>query len=258
MNTDIRAIYYDLGNTFRIIKEDRAYALAARTRIAELCGTDRDPDEFYENVIDTRYSKYREWALRFMAEAPEDVLWTRWLAYDFPRERIEKNASELTFQYRQTKGIRTVVDGGVETTKELCKRGYTIGIISDLVGKHEVDEWLDHDGLRPYFKTVQQSSISYIRKPSPAIYYYAMEEVGIPAENSAFVGDNLNRDIIGAKAVAMGMTITVQYDDKPLKLTPENMPDCKIYRFPQLLDIFPKCGSVNTVPMIAPDEEKKE
>lgn len=256
MNTDIRAIFLDLGGTFRIIREDPDYLNAAKKKIAELCGvTDRDPVEYFDQVISPRYDIYREWALRYMAEAPEDVLWTRWLAYDFPPARIRRNAAELTYQYRQTKGIRTVVDGGAETVKELNRRGYTVGIISDLVGKHEVDEWLDHDGLRPYFKTVQQSSHCYIRKPSPAIYYYALEETGIPAEQSCFVGDNLNRDIVGARACRFGMTVTVQYDrTKPLRLTEENMPDAKVYRFPQLLDLFPACGRVNTEKRILPDD----
>ena len=169
--------------------------------------------------------------------------------------RSLKNASELTYQYRQTKGRRTVVEGGAETVKELCARGYTMGIISDLVGKREVDEWLDADGLRPYFKTVQQSSITYIRKPGPAIYYYAMEEAGAQPENCCYVGDNLNRDIVGAKAVDFGMTVAVQYNKaKALKLTEENMPDGKIYTFPQLLDIFPERGRVAVDKLIAPTD----
>ena len=214
MNTDIRTIFIDLGGTFRIIREDPAYLTAARTKIAELLGVETaDPCKWFDEVIDKRYDKYRDWALKFMCEAPEEVLWTRWLAYDIPdQDRVRQNAPELTYQYRQTKGIRTVVDGGAETVKELCKRGYTMGIISDLVGKREVDEWLDADGLRPYFKSVQQSSITYIRKPGPAIYYYAMEECGARPENCCYVGDNLNRDIVGAKAVDFGMTVAVQYD----------------------------------------------
>jgi len=256
MNTDIRAIYLDLGGAFRIIKEDPEYLLAAKTKIAALLGiTDRDPAEYFDTVITPRYDIYREWALRFMSEAPEDILWTRWLAYDLPQEQVKSHAAELTYQYRQTKGIRTVVDGGADTVKELVKRGYVMGIISDLVGKHEVDEWLDQDKLRPYFKTVQQSSICYVRKPGPAIYYYALEETGIPAEQSCFVGDNLNRDIVGAKACAFGMTVTVHYNrEKPLKLTEENMPDAKVYRFPQLLDIFPAAGKVNTEKIILPSD----
>ena len=175
MNTDIRYIFLDLGGTFRVIDEDPAYLAAARAKIAELCGVETEnPTQWFADVIDKRYDQYREWALKYMCEAPEEVLWRRWLAYDCDPERIRKNAAELCYQYRQTKGRRTVVEGGAETVKELCRRGYTMGIISDLVGKREVDEWLDQDGLRPYFQTVQQSSVTYVRKPGPAIYYYAM------------------------------------------------------------------------------------
>ena len=130
-----------------------------------------------------------------------------------------------------------------------------MGIISDLVGRREVDEWLDRDGLRPFFKTVQQSSITYVRKPGPAIYYYALDETGALPENSCYVGDNLNRDIVGAKAVDFGMTVAVQYNrNKALKLTEENMPDAKIYSFPQLLDIFPAVGQVAVERLIPPDD----
>ncbi len=256
MNSDIRFIFLDLGGTFRVIDEDPAYLSAARSEIARLCGVQTsDPNQWFVDVIEPRYDKYREWALKFMCEAPEEVLWTRWLAYDLDRERIRKYASELTYQYRQSKGRRTVVDGGADTVKELCARGYTMGIISDLVGCREVDEWLDRDGLRPYFKTVQQSSVTYVRKPGPAIYYYALDETGARPENCCYVGDNLNRDIVGAKAVDFGMTVAVQYNrNKPLKLTAENMPDAKIYTFPQLLDFFPAAGQVDTKRLISPDD----
>lgn len=93
---------------------------------------------------------------------------------------MEANAAVLTWEYRKSKGERVVTDGGVETVKELYARGYILGIVSDLVGVEEVDDWLDHDGLRPYFKTVQQSSITLVRKPHPALYYYALAEAGVP------------------------------------------------------------------------------
>ena len=142
MNTDIRYIFLDLGGTFRVIDKDPAYLAAARAKIAELCGVKtEDPTQWFEDVIDKRYDVYREWALKYMCEAPEEVLWRRWLAYDCDPELIRRNASELCYQYRQTKGRRTVVEGGADTVKELCRRGYTLGIISDLVGKREVDEW---------------------------------------------------------------------------------------------------------------------
>ena len=198
MQKDIDTIFVDLGDTFRVIRPDEEYMLQARTEICDLLGVDADPNEFYKTVIEPRYDKYREWALHFYCEAPEKVLWTRWLAYDFPKEKVEAAAGKLTYAYRRTKGERVVTEGGADTVKELTKRGYTMAIVSDLVGVHEVDEW------------------------------------------TCFVGDNLERDIIGAKAAGLGMTIGVRYPGKKHQpVTEENKPDAFITHFTQLLDIFP-------------------
>ena len=204
---------------------------------------DTDPEDFYRDVIEPRYDKYREWALSYYCEAPVEVLWTRWLAYDFPKDRVAAHAAEMTWAYRKTRGERVVTEGGIDTVKELYRRGYTLAIVSDLVGVEEVDDWLDRDGLRPYFKSVQQSSVCLIRKPHPAIYYYALAETGADPKRTCFVGDNLNRDIIGAKAAGLGMTVGVQYPDKkPQTVTEENKPDAFIHHFTELLDLFPPLG----------------
>lgn len=236
----IDTIFVDLGDTLRVIRKDAAYSHAAKAEICRLLGTDADPEDFYRDVIEPRYDKYREWALTFYCEAPVKQLWTRWLAYDFPRERVEAAADAMTWAYRKTKGERVVTDGGIETLRELKRRGYTLAVVSDLVGTEEVDDWLDRDGLRDLFTTVQQSSVCLIRKPHPAIYYYALEACGSAPERTCYVGDNLNRDIIGAKAAGLGMTVAVQYPDKkPQTVTDENRPDRFITHFSQLLDLFP-------------------
>lgn len=241
MARDIDTIFIDLGDTFRVIRKDPAYQREARSVITRCLGVDADPDEFYEQIVEPRYSKYREWALTYYCEAPVEVLWTRWLAYDYPPDRVKAHAAEMTWAYRKTKGERVVTDGGIDTVKELYKRGYTLAIVSDLVGTEEVDDWLDRDGLRPYFKSVQQSSICLIRKPHPAIYYYALQETGSDPARTCFVGDNLDRDIVGAKAVGLGMTVGVRYPGKkPQTVTDANRPDVFIDHFAKLLDLFPQ------------------
>ena len=86
---NITTIFFDLGDTFRVIRKDADYEYAAKKRIVDLLGADADPIEFYRDVIEPRYNLYREWALSFYCEAPEKQLWTRWLAYDYPRDRVE-------------------------------------------------------------------------------------------------------------------------------------------------------------------------
>lgn len=245
MEKRIEAIFLDLGGTFRIVTPNKPYEDAAKARIAELVGTELSPEDFHA-LIEKRYEGYRTWALRFMCEAPMEYLWTRWLAPEYDHERLKAHAPELTYQYRRCKGERKVVPGGAATVKKLVGRGYKVGIISDLIGTDEIDEWLDRDGLRPYFSTVQQSSVTMLRKPHPAIYYMALAEARVAPEHSAFVGDNLNRDIIGAKASGFAATVAVDYPDAAeLKLTEENMPDGIITRFDALLDVFPGAPGID-------------
>ena len=245
MAKTIRGIFIDLGGTFRIVEDNIPYKTAARKRIAELTGTQMEPEAFH-TLIDQRYDGYRDWALQYMCEAPEEMLWTRWLAPECDRALLEQNAVELTYELRRAKGERVVVPNGKETVVELVRRGYKVGVISDLIGTKEIDEWLDRDGLRPYFCTVQQSSVTMLRKPHPAIYFLALRESGIRPEEAVFVGDNLKRDIIGAKASNFGATIAVEYPDaKKLKLTRENQPDGIITRFDQLLEVFPQSPDMN-------------
>lgn len=245
MEQAIRGIFLDLGGTFRIVENNVPYKTAARKRIAELTGTQMEPEAFH-SLIEQRYDTYRNWALHYMCEAPEAMLWTRWLAPECDRNLLEKNAVELTYELRRAKGERVVVENGIETVKTLVARGYKVGVISDLIGTKEIDEWLDRDGLRPYFCTVQQSSVTMLRKPHPAIYFLALAEADLRPEESVFVGDNLQRDIIGAKASNFAATIAVEYETaKPLTITPENKPDGVITRFDQLLDVFPQAPVLN-------------
>lgn len=242
MKDGVRAVFLDLGGTFRIVVENKPYMDEARSRIAQICGTDMSPDDFYD-FLNKRYDTYRDWALKYMCEAPEEMLWTRWLVPECDRAHIEAHAVELTYCFRRAKGERVVVEHGVETVKELVSRGYLVGVISDLVGTVEIDEWLDNDGLRPYFATVQQSSVTMLRKPHPAIYFLALKEAGVKPCESVFVGDNLNRDIIGAKQSGFCGTVAVDYPDAAaLKLTGENLPDCIIHSFDELLNVFPGSG----------------
>ena len=242
MKENIQAIFLDLGGTFRVVVDNPPYVRQARERIKELCGTDMDADAFYD-FLNKRYDGYRTWALKYMCEAPEEMLWTRWLVPEWDKAKIEAAAKELTYCFRRAKGERVVVQDGIETVKELRRRGYKVGIISDLIGTIEIDEWLDHDGIRDLFCTVQQSSVTMLRKPHPAIYFLALKEAGVRPEESCFVGDNLKRDIIGAKQSGFAGTVGAEYPGGlEFKLTAENRPDCILHHFNELLSIFPGEG----------------
>ena len=240
MTKNIEAIFIDLGNTLRSLVKDEDHMRRARNEITRLVGTDEDPLAFVEK-LNARYKGYRKWAFENLAEAPEAELWTRWLVPDFPAERIAPLGGELTYQFRQSMGRRVVVEGGRQVLEELGRRGYTLGIISNLIGTREIPEWLEQEDYARYFKSVVLSSVLGIRKPSPEIYYEAARQAGVKPEQCAYVGDNLKRDVTGTRAAGFGMVVIMMPVEElaEAEITDENRPDEIIHNFRKLLDIFP-------------------
>lgn len=239
MEKEIEAIFLDIGNTLRILLPDEEHQSRARRRIVELVGTDRDPAEFCSE-LDARYKVYRKWAFQNMVEAPEAELWTKWLTPEFPAEKIAPQALELTYEFRQSMGRRVVAEGGREVIIELYNRGYVLGIISNVITSREIPDWLKDDGLEMYFKSVALSSVLGIRKPDPRIYHYATDTAGVKPENSVYVGDNLNRDVVGTKEAGFGMVIIIKDERETVEpVSVDARPDMMIEKLRDLLDIFP-------------------
>jgi putative hydrolase of the HAD superfamily len=240
MNRDIQAIFLDVGNTLRVLEKDEAHRARARQQLAQLVGAPESPEAFCER-LDARYKTYRRWAFDTLNEASEKELWTRWLLPDLPAEQVAALSDDLTFQYRQSMGRREMVRDAKRVVIELDRRGYTLGIISNVITEREIPEWLKQDGLDRYFKAVLLSSVFGRRKPDPAIFLEAARRAGVAPVHSAYVGDNPLRDVEGTRRAGFGMSI-ILIDPAELAKEPiadENKPDAIIHEFNELLNIFP-------------------
>ena len=232
----IKGVFFDLGGTLRILDPDPEHRARARARMAELVG-ETDAEALHEK-IEQRYEPYRDWALGEMKEAGDYDLWAKWLLPELPEEKLQEICHEMTYQYRQAKGVRHVVEGGVEVIKALHARGYKLAIISNLIGENEIPDWLREDGLEQYFDAVILSSVCHIRKPDPEIYRMACRELGLEPEECVSVADNLNRDITGAKAAGVGANILFISPEKLAKktITDATRPDYIVHRFLDILE----------------------
>jgi putative hydrolase of the HAD superfamily len=240
MNHDIEAIFLDVGNTLRILLPDEAHQDRARKKITALVGTPDSPDDFCAE-LDKRYKVYRKWAFEQMVEASEVELWTRWLAPEFPADKIAPLAVELTYQYRQSMGRRVVAEDGKQVIVELDRRGYILGIISNVITSQEIPDWLEADGLAKYFKSVALSSVLGIRKPAATIYHTAASLAGVEPGHCVYVGDNPKRDVVGTRDAGFGMVIILlDGQDNAAPLDQKNQPDLIIHKLSDLLDVFPQ------------------
>lgn len=233
----IKGVFFDLGGTLRILHKDPEHQAKARARMAELAGW-ADADALQE-LLEKRYDVYREWALGENKESGDYELWAKWLLPELDAEKLQEICHEMTFQYRQVKGVRYVVEGGLEVIRGLRARGYKLAIISNLIGENEIPDWLRADGLAEYFDAVVLSSVCHIRKPDPEIYRMAAEQMGLTTAECVSVADNLGRDITGAKAAGVGANILFISPEKLAKktITEENKPDYIVHRFIDILDL---------------------
>ncbi len=96
-----------------------------------------------------------------------------------------------------------------ETLAELVRRGYRLAVISDAPAKQA---WLRlcSLGLQDFFETVITFEDTGERKPHPLPFRKALETLDVRADEAVMIGDWLERDIKGAKAVGL-KTIYARY-----------------------------------------------
>jgi putative hydrolase of the HAD superfamily len=92
--------------------------------------------------------------------------------------------------------------GLVEMLNRLKQQGYLLGIISNGRGEFQMSA-ISGLGIKDYFDVILISETERIRKPRLEIFHRAIDRLGVSAQESVFVGDNPEADIMGAKNAKM-------------------------------------------------------
>jgi putative hydrolase of the HAD superfamily len=93
---------------------------------------------------------------------------------------------------------------------------------------------LDGLGFGRYFKVFVTSERVGVEKPAPEIFYCALGELGLAADEVAFVGDRLDLDVYGAKQAGMHAIWLDPQGQYPAGVGPE--PDATIHNFTELVN----------------------
>ncbi len=240
MDHPIEAIFLDVGNTLRIVLNDKEFMAQARKDLMTLVGTPDPEDVFFEKLT-ARWNVYRKQSKETLLEASEKELWTHWLLPDYPYEKIAPLAGKLTRLWRDHDGRRVPRPDVNQVVIELHRRGYLLGILANTITETEIPDWMETEGISHYFKTVVLSSKVRVRKPDPEIYWLAARRIGVEPCRCAYVGDNPIRDVEGCQAAGFGMMILF-WEPATLAKEPQSgqhNADCVITSCTQLLDIFP-------------------
>jgi len=243
MEQRIDTIFFDIGNTLRIVVPDKEYSDAAQKELMERVGATVSKEAFFE-MLASNYDRYRENSKKTLLDMSEMEMWMFHLLPDYPKEKVAANAGRLTRLWRNCDGRRVPRTGVKETITELNRRGYKQGIIANTITETEIPDWMVEDGVAEYFGAVILSSKVRLRKPDPQIYLLSCRSIGSDPGSCAYIGDNPTRDIEGTRAAGFGMMIRIDEPDTIAKEPPtaEYIPDHIIKEIPDILEIFPPLG----------------
>ena len=127
-----------------------------------------------------------------------------------------------------------------ENTEQLLRtlRGkYKMGIISNFAIPECIDKLLKNHGLEKMFDAIVVSGAVNKRKPSPEVYEHALQVLGVSASETVFVGDTLDADIEGAKAVGIKAVYIQRRLEKTENVTPDHTIK-SLAELPMLLEVF--------------------
>src|SRR4030065_1569681 len=95
------------------------------------------------------------------------------------------------------------VDENAKSVLEKLHGRYKLGIVSNFAIPECVLKLLEKEGLARFFDVVIFSGGGNKRRTSPEIFKKALEEMGVDAKETVFVGDKIDADIEGPKSVGM-------------------------------------------------------
>lgn len=236
---NIEAILFDVNGTLRIRESHEPTQQAAFSRMLELLEKENASDINWEELTQ-RQKAYGDWAQENLIQLSEAEIWSRWLLPDYPHEKIEPIAAELTLAWSERKG-RTIPNiGAEETLVELKRRGYRLGIISNTMSTLDIPHSLDVFGWKEYFEVVVLSSALKCRKPAPEPFWEAAHALNIDTAHCAYLGNRISRDVIGCKCAGFALGIIIEpfgiprADEQGQSIAP----DAVINSLNELLNIF--------------------
>ncbi len=212
----IQAVLFDMGGTLEDLYFDSASRLkATRGLHALLVERGLDPGLPLPDLQATVLSgmkAYQQWREKSEVELPPERVWTEYIFSDhgLPKERLVEAAEDITIFYENNYHVRHLRPEAPEVLEVLHRRGFRLGIISNIISRDAVRSNLEAYGVAHYFDPVITSSNLGWRKPNARIFIEAVRRMGLPPAACAYVGDTISRDVIGARRASYGLAIQIR------------------------------------------------
>lgn len=214
-NCMIDVVLFDVGGTIHTVTNNEAlrtaFAGRLRERLADYgINIDGDNREIGRRLHENAEA-YKHYSEETRAELPQKRIWNEFYLKDYRigEERLAPIAEELSFlyDYERVRNLRR--PHLAETLDALRRMGVRMGVVSNIISTSFVPHILNEYGIAHYMDCVVLSSETGVRKPDPAAFDAALTLMGASRERTAYVGDTLSRDVLGARNASLGLMILI-------------------------------------------------
>ena len=198
----IKAVIFDLDNTLVDFMEMKQQAITAAVHAMRDAGLKLSEDEIRQRIDEI----YKQRGIEFQSVFDE-LLFNEFSYIDY------KILSAGIIAYRRAREAALVPFPHVfMTLTELMKINVKLAVVSDAPAR---EAWLrlTYLNFHHIFDIVVTYDDTQQRKPHPAPFRKALEELGVQPSEALMVGDWAERDVVGAAQVGM-KTIFARYGDR--------------------------------------------
>jgi len=211
MNSKVRVIFFDVGNTLLFPNRERIHAPLEERGIA--------PDAEHLRDLECR-TKNKFDGIMIADGAADHSFW--WMFYSQLLSEIglqnEADADairdQLVAAIRNSANWDQIRPGTSEQLRQIGER-YRIAVISNADGR--IEDVLRRCGIAHCFHAITDSGLVGYGKPHPEIFRQALKSMDAAPEESLYVGDVYSVDYLGATGAgmqAMLMDVPGAYRDK--------------------------------------------
>ena len=209
MNSRVKVIFFDVGNTLLFPNRERIHAPLAERGIVPNAEHLRDLECRTKNRFD---------GMMIAEGAADHSFW--WMFYSQLLSEIGLKDNADAIRDRLVTGIRnsgnwdTIRPGTAEQQHQIGER-YRIAVISNADGR--IGDVLQRCGIVHCFRTITDSGLIGYEKPHPEIFRQALKSMNAAPGESLYVGDVYSVDYLGATSAGMQallMDVPGAYRDK--------------------------------------------
>ncbi len=207
MNSKIKAIFFDVGNTLLFPNRERIHAPLTERGFTLNADLLRDLECRTKNQFDGMVANNGN---------ADHSFW--WMFYSQLLSEIglkdDAIRDQLVASIRNSGNWEVIRPGTAEQLREIGER-YHIAVISNADGK--IENVLRRCGIAHCFRTITDSGLVGYEKPHPEIFRHALKSMNAAPEESLYVGDVYSVDYLGATGAGMQallMDVPGAYRDK--------------------------------------------